>query len=138
MPLWQVWPAPTQRPPRQHPPPPHVEPSQHTSPGPPQTTQVVPWQVVLALHRGALLQQGSPGPPQLMHVPATAVDVDEHLAPGALQFVPQHGCPLAPQPEQAPPEQVPPVVPQALPGLTHTLALQQAPPMQAFCVGQQA
>jgi len=68
------------------------------------------------------VQQGSPGPPQLMQVPGDAVDVDEHLAPAALQVVPQHGCPLAPQPEQAPPAQVPLVVPQALPGLTHTLA----------------
>ena len=122
MPLWQVWPAPTQRPPKQHPPPPQVEPSQQTSPGPPHTTQVVLWQVVSAPHRGAMLQQGSPGPPQLMHVPGVEVDVDEHLEPAALQVVPQQGCPLAPHPEHAPPEQVPLVVPQALPGLTHTLA----------------
>jgi hypothetical protein len=122
VPLWQVWPAPTQRPPRQHPPPPQVEPSQQTSPGPPQTTQVVPWQVVPPPHAGALVQQGSPGPPQLMQVPGTVVTVDEHLAPAALQVVPQQGWPLAPHPEQTPAAHVPLVVPQALPALTQMLA----------------
>lgn len=122
VPFWQVWPLPTHRPARQHPPPPQVEPSQHTSPGPPHTTQVVPWQVVPEPQRGALLQQGSPGPPQLMQVPGTVVDVDEHLAPAALQVLPQQGCPLAPQPEQTPPVHMPLVVPHALPGLTQMFA----------------
>ena len=122
MPLWHVCPAPTQRPPRQHPPLPQLEPSQQTSPGPPQTTQVAPWHVVPLLQAGALVQQGSPGPPQLMQVPGTVVTFDEHLAPAALQVVPQQGWPLAPHPEQMPPAQVPLVVPQALPALMQMLA----------------
>lgn len=101
---------------------PQLEPSQQTSPGPPQTTQVVLWQVVLVPHAGALVQHGSPGPPQLMQVPGVTVDVDEHLAPAALQVVPQQGWPFAPHPEQTPPPHVPLVVPQVLPGLTQMLA----------------
>ena len=122
VPLWQVWPAPTQRPARQQPPPPQVEPSQQGSPGWPHTRQVEFWHVLSAWQRGALLQQGSPGPPQLMQVPGTRVEVDEHLAPGALQVLPQQGCPLAPHPEQVPAEHVPAVVPHMVPLATQMFA----------------
>jgi hypothetical protein len=101
---------------------PQVEPSQQTSPGPPHTTHVVFWQVVPLPQAGALVQHGSPGPPQLMQVPGVTVDVEEHLAPAALQVVPQQGWPLAPHPEQTPLAHMPLVVPQALPGLTQMFA----------------
>jgi len=37
--VWHIWPSATQRPARQQPFPWQVEPSQHGSPGPPQTLQ---------------------------------------------------------------------------------------------------
>jgi hypothetical protein len=85
-------------------------PVQQGSPGPPQTLQVVPWQIVPSPHAGPVVQQAWPGPPQDTQVPPL-LEVVEHLVCAAVQTLPQQGCPAAPQPEHAPCAQVPLAVP---------------------------
>ena len=88
--VWHVWPEPTQRPARQQPPASHVEPAQQTSPGLPQTTQLVPWQIEPGSQLGLVRQQPSPGPPQVRHVPGGVVmDGVEQRVIGALHTLPQ-------------------------------------------------
>jgi hypothetical protein len=69
--VWQVWPSPMQRPPRQQLLPAHFDPGQHGSPGPPHFAQTLLWQSSPSPH-WLLRQQASPGPPQPAHTePAT-------------------------------------------------------------------
>jgi hypothetical protein len=70
--------------------------------------------MVPAPHEGVVVQQGSPGPPQLKQVPPVVLVV-EHFVPGALQTLPQQLCPSEPHPVQRPSEQVPEVLPHMLP-----------------------
>ena len=74
--------------------------------------------MVLAPHDGDVVQQGSPGPPQLRQVPPV-VPVVEHLVLGALQTFPQQLCPLEPQPWHRPSAHVPNVLPHMLPDARH-------------------
>jgi hypothetical protein len=103
------------RPVRQQPPPLQLSPAQQASPVPPHFTQMLLWQVVPAPQAAVPRQQGSPGPPQATHEPPVAAVV--HRAPGS-QLVPQQACPRAPQPEQWPALQLPPVLPHADPEAT--------------------
>ena len=117
----QVWPSPTQRPDRQQPLPSHLSPPQQASPVPPHLAQMFPWQVLPAPQAAPFTQQGSPGPPQATQVPPVVEAVVQREA-GSWQELPQHIWPRAPQPEQRPAVQEPPVLPQADP------AARQVPP----------
>jgi hypothetical protein len=74
---------------------------------------MLPLQMVPAPQGVLFRQHGSPGPPQDTHEPVGTPAVQR--APGS-QVEPQQACPRAPQPEHRPPPQVPPVLPQDVPG----------------------
>ncbi len=80
---------------------------------PPHFAQMLPLQMLPAPQGVLFRQHGSPGPPQATHEPVGATAVQR--APGS-QDEPQQLCPRAPQFEQRPPPQVPPVLPQEVPG----------------------